>query len=87
LALAVATGALGLSLLTTTLTFDWEKQKRVVDHRHHYGKLKEHGFDPLTLHALIIMRSTLPKDVTLKKTHAANAELFTEKELARQLLE
>ncbi len=73
--------------MTTTLTFDWEKQKRVVDHRHHYGKLKEHGFDPLTLHALIIMRSTLPKDVTLKKTHAANAELFTEKELARQLLE
>ncbi len=87
LALAVATGALGLSLLTTAVTFDWEKQRRGIEHRQHYKKLKGCGFDSLTLHALIVMGSMLPKDITLKQALAANSELFTEREFARRLLE
>ena len=87
LALAVATGALGLSLLTTASTLDWGKKRRAIDQRHHYGRLKVCGYDSLTLQALIKMRAMLPKDVTLKQTKTANPDLFNEKEFARRLLE
>jgi len=76
LALSVATGALGLSLLISALTFDWDKQGRRIDHRNHYGKLKEHRFDSLTLHTLIMMKTMLPRDVTLQQARIANPTLF-----------
>jgi len=87
LALSVATGALGFSLLFVTLTYDWDDQRRRIEHRHHYGKLKVCGYDAVTLHALIKMKTMLPKDVTLKQTKTANPGLFNEKEFARRLLE
>jgi hypothetical protein len=87
LALAVATGALGFSLLSITLTYDWDDQKRRIEHRHHYGRLKVCGYDSLTLHALIKMKTLLPKDVTLKQAKTANPESFSEKEFVRRLLE
>jgi len=87
LALAVATGALGLSLLTTAMTYDWEKQRRRVEQRNHYGKLKVCGMDPVRLRALIIMRSVLPKGITLQQIYDRNSGLFTDENLASKVLE
>ncbi len=48
--------------------------------------MKGCGFDPLKLHALIVMKTMLPKDITLKQAKTVNQELFTEKEFVKQLL-
>lgn len=86
LALSVATGALGFSLMSITLTVDWDAQRRKIEHRHHYGRLKVCGYDSITLHALVEMKTMLPKDITLKQAKTANPDLFNEKEFARRML-
>ena len=45
------------------------------------------NIDPVVVRALIRMKMTLPNRISLEKAYIANADLFTEREFARRLLE
>ena len=51
-----------------------------------FKKMKD-GNDPLVLSALIRMKRTIPKSISLEKAYLATPDLFTKKELIRRLLE
>jgi hypothetical protein len=51
-----------------------------------FKKMKE-GNDALVLTALVKMKRTIPKSISLEQAYLANPELFSKKELARRLLE
>jgi hypothetical protein len=93
LELSVALQSLSLSLLALVISmvavFNSE-ETRIAESRRLawaiFKKVKE-GNDPLVLTALIKMKRTVPKSISLEQAYLANPELFSKKELARRLLE
>jgi hypothetical protein len=92
LALGTSISALGITaaalIVALIVSSDLVQRMRGLRADFHYKRLKVCGeFDPVTLHALIEMKTMLPKDVTLKQTKTANPDLFSENDFARRLLE
>ena len=86
LSLSVAASAIGLSILVLLLTLDLDERKRRLVRRYLFWKLKRSSIDPLTLRALIVMRASLPRDLTLEESYVRNKILFTPESLVSRLL-
>jgi hypothetical protein len=86
LSLSVAASAIGLSILVRLLTLDWDQGRSRLARRYLFWRLKASGIDPLTLHALIMMRATLPKDTSLEEAYNRNKAIFAADQLVLQLL-
>ena len=91
--LSVALQSLTLSLLALVISmvavFNNE-ETRIAESRRVawriFKRMKE-GNDPVVLTALIRMKRTIPKSISLEQAYLANPELFSKKELVRRLLE
>jgi len=91
--LSVALQSLTLSLLALVISmvavFNNE-ETRIAESRRVawriFKRMKE-GNDPVVLTALIRMKRTIPKSISLEQAYLANPELFSKRELVRRLLE
>ncbi len=86
LALSVAASAIGVSVLFLLLTLDMDARRRRIVHKYLFWKSKEGGIDPVTLHALIVMRAALPKDIPLEQVYSRNKSIFSADQLVLRLL-
>jgi len=84
---ATAIATFGLALFGLVLGKDWGERERQKAERLHFKKLKGTTVNAIALTALIRMRITLPKSISLKDAQHTSPELFTEKEYVRRLLE
>jgi hypothetical protein len=93
LELSVALQSLSLSLLALVISmvavFNNEETRIAESRRLAWAMFKKmrEGNDPLVLTALVKMKRTIPKSISLEQAYLANPELFSKKELAGRLLE
>src|SRR3989442_6051134 len=85
--LSVALQALIISLLALVFTIlaiitneEWRRKDDVRFEAMVFRRLKNADSDTIALRALIRMKMTLPKGISLKDAHHANSQLFSEKE-------
>jgi hypothetical protein len=82
--LVVIANSFAISLL---LTFESTARLRRIRASTHFDRLRKTTADPLVLTALVRMKASLPKDVSLRAVYDRDSSAFTIENLVRRTLE